>query len=243
MTSNKVSVIIPAYNCEKYIEQCIDSVYKQTHKNIEVICLDNESKDNTYNVIKKIKLEKYNNLIIDIVPNIYPNCWDECRDKALSIMSGDYFCMLASDDFFDEKYIENNIKIFEENKEVEAIQSYIANIKDNKFAGFSGHNYSSLNDFKTKLIQKCVVNSPTVFYKRSLFEKKLVKTNPVKYSGAADYDMFCNLANNNVFILPVQNWLGYCYRWHENQATWQMHKSNINYDILIQDFWRKEWNL
>ena len=71
----------------------------------------------------------------------------------------------------------------------------------------------------------------------------MLKTEPEKYSGAADYDLSCKLADNNVFIYPAPMWLGYFYRWHEGQATWEMHKlkNKVNYDALIQDFWREKW--
>ena len=87
------------------------------------------------------------------------------------------------------------------------------------------------------------MTSPTVFYKREIYDKGLIKTNPEKYSGAADYDLYCNLIDQGYYILPVPNWLGYNYRWHEEQATWGMHKSKINYDSLIQSRWREKWNL
>ena len=46
-----VSVIIPVYNVEEYIEKCIDSVLRQDYKNIEVICVDDGSDDSTVNII------------------------------------------------------------------------------------------------------------------------------------------------------------------------------------------------
>ena len=50
----KVSIIIPVYNVEKYVEQCLDSVVKQTYPNVEIIIVENGSTDNTL-----MKLEKY----------------------------------------------------------------------------------------------------------------------------------------------------------------------------------------
>ena len=52
--------------------------------------------------------------------------------------------------------------------------------------------------------------------------------------------MYCNLADNDVMIYSVPDWLGYYYRWHEGQATWGMHKTNVKYDALIQNHWKQK---
>ena len=53
MSEINVSIIVPCYNCEKYIEENIQSILKQTYKNFEVIYINDGSKDNTLNILKK----------------------------------------------------------------------------------------------------------------------------------------------------------------------------------------------
>ena len=245
MTFNpKVSIIVPLYNCEKYIEECIDSIYAQTYKNIEVICIDNESTDSSYEAIKKLKEEKYSDLIIGSAPNIYPLCWEESRDKGLEIMSGEYCMVMASDDYLEKQFIEKYINIFSKSpNKILALQSGIMGIQNGKNVGVVKYYYKNLDEMKRELLKKCVVNTPTVMYNKRLYETGLLKTRPDLYSGAADYDMYFNLVNADVMIYPVPDWLGYYYRWHENQATWQMHKSSVRYDLLIQEKWKNKWKL
>ena len=53
----KVSIIVPCYNVEKYIERCLNSLINQEYKNIEILCIDDGSKDNTKEIIENF-LEK-----------------------------------------------------------------------------------------------------------------------------------------------------------------------------------------
>ena len=59
----KVSIIIPCYNSEKWIEECVLSALQQTYTDTEVIFVDNESTDGSVDLVRKIK-EKHSNLIM-----------------------------------------------------------------------------------------------------------------------------------------------------------------------------------
>ena len=53
-----ISVIVPAYNAEKYLEKCLDSLVNQTKKNIEIIAVNDGSKDNTLKILNEYKLKE-----------------------------------------------------------------------------------------------------------------------------------------------------------------------------------------
>lgn len=99
----KVSIIIPIYNCEKYISRSINSVLNQTYKNLEIILCNDGSKDNSLKIIKKYE-KKYPNLIrVDSHEN---HGVGYTRNKAIDIAIGDYICFLDADDYLDKDYIE-----------------------------------------------------------------------------------------------------------------------------------------
>jgi hypothetical protein len=100
---------------------------------------------------------------------------------------------------------------------------------------------TTLDEFKKQALIRCPVSTPTVIYNRKLFDDGLLKTKPEEYLGAADYDLYCSLADNGVMIYPTNRWLGYNYRWHPNQCSWGMQTEPTNYDKKIQDFWGKRW--
>jgi glycosyltransferase involved in cell wall biosynthesis len=237
----KVTIIIPCYNVEDFVEKCVISALEQDYENLEVIAIDNESKDQTYSKLLSIK-NKYPNLIVDTAPNIFKYSWEEPVEKGLKLSTGDYITFICSDDYLEKNYISLCMKyIMSAPNSIKCLQSPIRNIVDNNPNGFQAYSYKKLEELKELLLQRSVVNTPTVIYSRELYEKGLLKSKPEKYLGAADYDLYCNLADNGVMIYPSPTWLGYNYRWHNQQCTWGMKKEGINYDKLIQDFWREKW--
>ena len=110
MNFPKISIIIPCYNAEKWIEKCTLSALEQSYENKEVIVVDNESTDRSPEIVD-ILTKKYDNLIVSSAKNIYPHCWDEARSKGYELASGEYFFTLASDDFLTPFYIKNCIII------------------------------------------------------------------------------------------------------------------------------------
>ena len=80
-----VSVIIPCYNVEHYIEECLNSVFDQTYKNIEVICIDNNSTDGTWNLLQTLK-GVHENLFIE--KELKPGA-NAARNKGLGLSKGE----------------------------------------------------------------------------------------------------------------------------------------------------------
>lgn len=237
----KISIIIPNYNKNKYIKESLLSCINQTYNNLQIIVVDNESTDNSVEIIKDIQSKNPNKFIFDTAKNIYPRCWDECIEKAFNYLDGDYYTVIGSDDFIDENYVQNAVS-FLKTKECDFFQSHLKWVNDNKQeVMYSKHDYSSISDMKKKLLVGCCINSPSVFYKTKTIKDNNFRTNPIKYSGAADYDLYCQIVDKNFYIENANNWLGYYYRINEGQATWEMHKDEIKYDKLIQKKWRDKW--
>ena len=238
----KMSIIIPCYNAEKWIARSVRSALEQTHKDTEVIFVDNESTDDSYAIAKSVGSD-YSNFFHDKVKNIYPHCWDEPRSRGLEMMTGDYVMVLGADDFIEETFVEKCLNILHKAKgKIRVFQSPIAGVDENgDMLQKSIHNYKSLQEFKDLCLRLCPVNSPSVVYDAKLYKEGMFESHPEKYGGAADYDLYCRLADNGVFIYPFPEWLGYYYRWHPGQATWKVQKEGKNYDKMIQDYWRDKW--
>lgn len=242
MTS-KVTIIIPCYNAAMWVEKSILSALNQKYKNLEVIFVDNESIDGSLAIAKRIQ-KAYPQLIISTAPNLYRYSWEEPVTEGLKLSTGDYITILGADDFLSDTYISNCMQYIEmPEAKVLVFQSPIRGIrgKDEIPIGEIGHFYTSLTQFKELLFRTCPVTTPTVVYSRELYDRGLLKWDS-QYLGAADYDLYFSLVNSGVFIFPSKQWLGYHYRWHEDQATWGMHREEASYDELIRKKWYSHWN-
>ena len=95
MNMPKVSVVIPCYNVEKYLHQCLDSVVNQTLKEIEIICVNDGSKDSTLSIIQEYAAKDDRIRIID-KPN---GGYGESMNKGFDFATGEYIGIIESDDY------------------------------------------------------------------------------------------------------------------------------------------------
>jgi len=111
----EVSVCIPTYNGEKYLKESLESIKKQTFKNIEVIISDDQSKDNTLKIAHEFKQE------VDFPVSIYTHQpqgiganWNHCIEKA----EGTYIKFLFQDDILYDTCIEEMVEIYTKYPEI-----------------------------------------------------------------------------------------------------------------------------
>lgn len=95
----KVSIIIPAYNIEKYIERSILSCIQQSFKNIEIIVINDASTDNTLQIINKMKVKDNRIKVINKKKN--QGCI-EARKSGFEIAKGEYIMFVDGDDYIDD---------------------------------------------------------------------------------------------------------------------------------------------
>lgn len=104
---DKVSIIVPIYNVEKYLERCIDSIINQTYKNLEIILIDDGSTDKCRNICENYK-EKDSRIIVDHKEN---GGLSTARNRGLDISTGKYILFVDSDDYICDTMIEELLKL------------------------------------------------------------------------------------------------------------------------------------
>ena len=117
-----VSVLIANYNNSSYIQQCINSLNSQTYKNLEIIFFDDNSSDNSLEIIKKFSNVK-------IIENKIQTKFASLNQlyafkKAASLSKGELIFLLDSDDYFNEEKIEKVVGYFRDNKKAKIVFNF-----------------------------------------------------------------------------------------------------------------------
>jgi glycosyltransferase involved in cell wall biosynthesis len=112
MKQMKLSVIIPVYNVEQYLKNCLDSIAEQTFQDMEVIIVNDGSEDNSLDILRDYDAKYEHFQLIDQENK----GMSAARNVALNNAKGDYIGFLDSDDFFDIKMYAHLIEIAEETK-------------------------------------------------------------------------------------------------------------------------------
>lgn len=134
-----VSVCIPAYNNAAYIKETIDSILNQTYQNIELIIADDQSKDNTVEVIKSIKDDRIR--LYENEKNLgMSGNWNHC----LKLCQGEFIKLICADDMLAKDAIEKEAKALIENPEVVMAES------DTRFVDLNGKFKGTYRRYHTK---------------------------------------------------------------------------------------------
>lgn len=110
--SNKVSIIIPAYNVEKYLAECLDSAIGQSHQDKEIIIINDGSTDGTAEIISKYQ-EKHHEIIAITTEN---RGQSSARNTGIEKATGEYIIFLDSDDWLEKETIESCLNALKEHE-------------------------------------------------------------------------------------------------------------------------------
>lgn len=155
----KLSIVVPCCNVEKYLEQCLESIVNQTLKNIEILCINDGSKDATLSIIEKYKKNDSRIKIIDKSNSGY----GDSMNKGFALASGQYIGIVESDDFIEPTMFETLYNI--------AIKYDADVVKSNFWFYWSNPEKNELHEYFKK--EECnVVIKPSEYDKGSLFGRK-----------------------------------------------------------------------
>ena len=98
MKKIQISVIIPVYNTEKYLERCINSVVSQNFRDIEIIIINDYSEDDSLKIIDKYKNKDKRIKIINKIKN---EGLSAARNSGIEIATGEYILHIDSDDWIE----------------------------------------------------------------------------------------------------------------------------------------------
>ena len=118
-----VSIITPCFNSEGYIKIMLDSILQQTYPNIELICVNDGSTDNTEKIIQNyISIYEQENKTLKYICKEHGG-QASAVNAGLKVMTGEYFGLLDSDDYLTVDSIEKKVNVLEENTEYAVVAS------------------------------------------------------------------------------------------------------------------------
>lgn len=152
MNKPLVSVLVPCCNVEKYVRQCLESIKHQTLKNIEIICINDGSKDNTLDILLDYERQDERFIVID-----KPNTgYGDSMNVGISRCRGDYIGIVESDDFIEPNMFEVLYQTAQDNQLDIARCCY--------FRHCNGKDTPVMNEFVPKNIVIQPLNTQKVFY-------------------------------------------------------------------------------
>lgn len=227
-----VSVIIPTYNRKEYIAEAVQSVFDQTHKNIEVIVVDDGSTESP-----KEELSPY----LEKINYIYKKNGGKSSalNEAIKQAHGEFIWVFDDDDIALPRKLELQLKRFEINPELGMVHTRSIDFNDADGQIIRVHDLSPFNqalDFKV-LMRGCFVHGPTVLFKKDCLEK--LEGWDTELVRAQDYDFWLRMARYyemEYFPVPTVR-----YRVHsgdrgsaDNPVSYnEMYSKTINYEQLI----------
>ncbi|MBL1211026.1 glycosyltransferase family A protein [Geminocystis sp. GBBB08] len=196
-----ISVIIPAFNAEKYLKDAIESVIKQNYQPLEIILIDDGSTDNTAKVTKSFQNIKY----------IYQENSGPAiaRNNGIKIAKGEFIAFLDADDLWTDNHLELLVSCFKKTHDLEVAIGYVQCL----FLKEKNQEKEYFEEFSNSTIN---VNLGAGLYKKSVF-KKLGNFDP-NLSPSEDVDWFLRIKEANINQIIVSETMLY-YRIHDSNLS------------------------
>lgn len=203
----KVSVIIPVYNVEEYLRECLDSVVNQTLKEIEIICVDDGSTDNSLEILKEYA-KKDNRITVITQQNLHAGV---ARNAGLAVAKGEYVHFLDSDDWIEkETYSKLYVLVSEKKCNIIKFRSFCYDNTKKKIVNSYFTNMGAIGEkyFDKKIIVKdnieIVVNISDApwsgMYKTSFIQKNNIKFDNLLCANDTSFYYRCVMANNELYL-------------------------------------------
>lgn len=180
--SLKISVIVPVYNSEKYLDKCIQSIINQTYKFLEIVLIDDGSTDNSAEICEKYKRSDSRIQVIH-QKNSGPAI---ARNTGLKIATGDYISFVDSDDYISENAYETLVKYLDHQKiDVLNFGHYCVNplngqCKEVPTKGIPHNVIISKSDMR-EYIKNANKNTFLWFSCRNIFRRELLENNSIYF--------------------------------------------------------------
>lgn len=193
-----VSIVIPMYNAEKYIKEAILSITNQTYKNLEIIIIDDCSKDKSVEIVKSIEDDR-----IILIKNDENLQQPKTRNKGLMLAKGKYIANMDADDISVQDRIEKQVAFMERHPWIDICgtqiekfgkRNFIKRLADRLFPVKFLEEHDEIADI---IPVRCMLAHPTVMFRTESVNKYKIRYNP-EFRYAQDFELWSRLIFENV---------------------------------------------
>lgn len=220
----KISVVMPAYNAEKYVGEAISSILNQTYKDFEFIIINDGSTDKTKEVI-----QAYNDSRIVYLENEHNLGIVTTLNKGLRYATGEYIARMDADDISVKDRLEKQVTYLDKNKSIGLLGTGIC-VFGEKLQDQNRTFTTDPKQLKAELIFNSCIAHPTVMIRKEILEKNDLCYNE-EFAGAEDYCLWWEIAKVSS-ISTVSDILLH-YRIHSSQITKEKGKQ---YNDMMKKF-------
>ena len=223
-TLPKISVVMPSYNQDQFLEAAIESVLGQAYPQLELVVIDGGSNDNSVSI-----LERYSEKIA-FWSSEKDDGQSDALNKGFNIITGDIVGWLNSDDTYQPGAFSEVAQIFaDESVKIAMCKQF--GMMDAKGIVFD-HKYNDYKNHQTLVrywtTGGMTINQPSVFFRRELISKFDPVLDPVLHY-AMDYDLWLRLTLENDMHVVDGNWAN--YRFHDAS------KSGLGFDDFLPEWY------
>ncbi len=224
----KVQIFIPVYNGSKFISECINSLLQQTYEDFQICIVDNNSTDNTINIVKQFN-DKRIKLYLNKENIGALNNFSKCLDLANST----YFILLPCDDILEKNYLNTIIPILEKNNDICLAFGKTEKIDiRSKLINVSNINYFKSGIYKkNEAIQLILNNFNPIIHPIVRLEnlKKLKMNFDLKFCNFSDIKLWTSLILKNEYIYITENIVSYI---RSHSSSLQVMYKNMNKTVF-----------
>ena len=233
---DKVSIVIPVYNCEKYLDECLNSVIKQTYNNIEVLLIDDGSTDLSGKICD-VYSEKDSRFKTFHIKN---GGVSNARNTGINEATGKYITFIDADDIVSEYFIEKMVFGYKDDVGL-VVCNYTCLYKDTEV--YKPYDIQGIISSETAKKELFKDNSIRGFSCNKMFLLKTIKDNNLLFDiniKICEDLLFCFTYMNFIKNISIINEKHYFYRMRKGSA---LNNSKIKNDLTVFDSYKKMYNI
>ncbi len=231
-----ISIIMPAYNCEKFIRQAIDSILNQTYTNFELLIADDCSTDNTKSII-----DSYSDKRIKTFHNEKNLGYTQASNKLFSKCTGDYITFQDADDYCSPNRLELLVHFLEKNKEYSCVGSNITKVDELGEEFFKSNFVLKNNEIKDQFKNaRIVMTGSSLLVKKEVLDKIGLYNLFFDRLGSEDVYWF-SLILSKYKVANIKEEL-YYYRANKNSVSsiFKNPKTKVLHNLIVFLYKRRE---